>query len=142
MLESERGLWLRGAVLLILAPMVFALFVYAALPWVDPTISESARSLASLCIGFGTGMCFTGIFLLGIRSGRLSELEQADRIWLFVHALSLIAMGLGAVLIGSFRGAGVSSVGLILLVGGVGTRIVALIVRWIWRWVDRSGVGA
>ena len=44
MLESERGLWLRGAVWLSLAPAVLTLLVYVAIPWIEPSVAERVRT--------------------------------------------------------------------------------------------------
>ena len=132
MLESERSLWLRAAVLLVPAPMVLALLVYVAAPWVDPGISERARTEVSLGIGFGTAMCFTATLLLGVMRGQWRDVPRADRIWFLSHALSLFSIGLGAVLLVGFGGT-VASIGWILLVGGVIVRVAGLLVRWIAR---------
>jgi hypothetical protein len=141
--QREQGLWLRGPVLLILAPGVLTILVYVAAGWIDPTVSERLRALTSVAIGFGTGMCFTGIFLLGIRRVRLGELERADRIWFFVHALSTVAMGLGAVVIGASLFAGGAGpfgpIGLILVGGGFAVRIGSRLVSSIAAGARRSG---
>jgi hypothetical protein len=130
--QREQGLWSRAAILLIIAPGVLAILVYVAAGWVDPTVSERSRSMASVAIGFGAAMCFSGIFLLGIRRARLGDLERTDRIWFFVHSLSTVAMGLGAVLFGTslFAGAGpIRPIGLILGMGGFAVRIASNFVR-------------
>ena len=69
--------------------------------------------------------------------GQLGDAERTDRIWLRSHALSMFAIGLGAVLLGSFeiRERAVSSVGMILLMGGVIVRVAGMLVRWIARLV-------
>jgi hypothetical protein len=136
MLESERWLWQRGALWLVLAPAVLTLLVYVALPWIDSSIAEPARTQSALSIGFGSAMCFTAIFLLGSAHRQLSDAERAGRIWLRSHALSMFSIGLGAVLLGAFGfGSAVASVGMILLVGGVIVRVAGMLVRWIARLV-------
>jgi hypothetical protein len=128
--DREQGLWLRGALLLIVAPGLLTILVYAAAPSIEPTISERSRAMASVAIGFGAAMCLTGIWLLGIRGARPGEFGRADRIWLFVHALSTVAMGLGGVAIGSsLFGVDVGPIGPILLAGGFAIRIAARLAR-------------
>ena len=140
--QREQGLWLRAVLLLGIAPGVLAILVYVAAGWVDPTVSERSRSIASLAIGFGATMCFSGVFLLGIRRVRLGEFGRADRIWLFVHALSTVAMGLGGVMLGWSLFAGdvgpIGRIGLILVMGGFAVRIASLLVRSIAAGVGRS----
>jgi hypothetical protein len=135
MLDGERWLWQRGAVWLVLAPAVLTLLVYVAIPWVDPSLEERSRTQSALAIGFGTAMCFNAIFLLGVVQGQLGDAGRTDRIWLYSHALATFAIGLGAALLGSFGefGSAVSSVGMILLVGGVIVRVAGMLVRWIAR---------
>jgi hypothetical protein len=130
--ERESGLWLRAGLLLLVAPGLLTILVYVTAPWVAPSLSENARALAAVGIGFGTAYLFSGIY--GFGTLRLAgDTARSTRVALQSHFLSSISLGLAALLMFTSRsGSALRGVGWILLVVGIGIR-VATHLMWIVR---------
>ena len=140
MIESERPLWARGMIALVIAPVVITGLVYAAVPWIDPAITRDARVSKALGIGFGTAVFFHGIFLIGLLRGQLAEAPRADGIWIWLHVASMPPIGIGAALYGWFGPQNaLGEVGAFLFFGGFGIRLASTGVRAIRRILRRGG---